>query len=63
MLGEAIKEGASDIHIEPDEGMIRIRQRIDGVLQEDIHLLNIRYLKMSIVQFYKTCCSQRSFTL
>ncbi|MFM9469763.1 ATPase, T2SS/T4P/T4SS family, partial [Streptomyces scabiei] len=29
---------ASDIHIEPDEGMLRIRQRVDGVLQE--HVLN-----------------------
>ncbi len=32
---DAVVSGASDIHIEPDEGMIRIRQRIDGVLQED----------------------------
>ena len=32
---EAVIAGASDIHIEPDEGLIRIRQRIDGVLQED----------------------------
>ncbi|MFT4925793.1 MAG: MSHA biogenesis protein MshE [Phenylobacterium sp.] len=32
---EAVVSGASDIHIEPDEGLIRIRQRIDGVLQED----------------------------
>jgi len=27
---------ASDIHIEPDENQLRIRQRIDGVLQENI---------------------------
>ena len=33
---DAVVSGASDIHIEPDEGMIRIRQRIDGVLQENI---------------------------
>jgi MSHA biogenesis protein MshE len=32
---EAVTSGASDIHIEPDEKLIRIRQRIDGVLQED----------------------------
>ena len=39
---EAVVSGASDIHIEPDEGLIRIRQRIDGVLQEDIlHEANI----------------------
>jgi MSHA biogenesis protein MshE len=28
--------GASDIHIEPDEKVLRIRQRIDGVLHENI---------------------------
>lgn len=33
---EAVMSEASDIHIEPDEGLIRIRLRIDGVLQEDI---------------------------
>jgi type IV pilus assembly protein PilB len=30
----AVKEGASDIHIEPDEGVLRIRYRIDGRLIE-----------------------------
>lgn len=30
----AVKEGASDIHIEPDEGALRIRYRIDGRLIE-----------------------------
>lgn len=33
---DAVMAGASDIHIEPDEGAIRIRQRIDGVLQENV---------------------------
>jgi MSHA biogenesis protein MshE len=33
---DAVMAGASDIHIEPDEGVIRIRQRIDGVLQENV---------------------------
>lgn len=33
---DAIQMRASDIHIEPDEQLIRIRQRIDGVLQENI---------------------------
>ena len=27
---------ASDLHIEPDEGVLRIRQRVDGVLQEQV---------------------------
>lgn len=30
----AIRDGASDIHIEPEENMLRIRYRIDGVMQE-----------------------------
>ena len=32
----AVKSGASDIHIEPDEGVLRIRQRVDGVLYEKL---------------------------
>ncbi len=34
MLGEAIKEGASDIHIETFEQTLSIRFRVDGVLRE-----------------------------
>lgn len=34
MLGEAIKEGASDIHIETFEKELSIRFRVDGVLRE-----------------------------
>lgn len=30
----AIKEGASDIHLEPRESVVQVRYRIDGVLQE-----------------------------
>ncbi|OOZ39608.1 MSHA biogenesis protein MshE [Solemya pervernicosa gill symbiont] len=33
---DAVVAGASDIHIEPDESVLRIRQRIDGVLQEQV---------------------------
>ena len=33
---EAINSRASDIHIEPDETVLRIRQRIDGVLVEQV---------------------------
>lgn len=33
ILSEAIQQGASDIHFEPYEGGLRIRYRIDGVLQ------------------------------
>jgi len=31
---QAVKEGASDIHIEPDKHNVRIRYRIDGMLQD-----------------------------
>jgi type IV pilus assembly protein PilB len=34
MLGEAVRRGASDIHIEPFEHEMRVRYRIDGALQE-----------------------------
>lgn len=33
ILTEAIQQGASDIHFEPLEGEMRVRYRIDGVLQ------------------------------
>ena len=35
---EAIKAGASDIHIEPDDLFVRIRLRIDGVLMNKVIL-------------------------
>lgn len=34
ILVQAIESGASDIHIEPDRRNVRVRCRIDGVLQE-----------------------------
>ncbi|SIN83031.1 general secretion pathway protein E/type IV pilus assembly protein PilB [Sulfurivirga caldicuralii] len=34
ILSDAVKKGASDIHIEPEEKFARLRYRIDGVLQE-----------------------------
>jgi len=39
LLTDAVKRNASDIHFEPEEDYIRIRYRIDGVLQE-IRLLH-----------------------
>ncbi|GMQ88793.1 MAG: MSHA fimbrial ATPase MshE [Gammaproteobacteria bacterium] len=33
---DAVRAGASDIHIEPDENVLRIRRRIDGILHETI---------------------------
>ncbi|MBI4357069.1 MAG: Flp pilus assembly complex ATPase component TadA [Gammaproteobacteria bacterium] len=36
LFEDALQVNASDIHIEPDETVLRIRQRVDGVLQEHI---------------------------
>ena len=33
---DAVQIGASDIHIEPDESVLRIRTRVDGILQEQV---------------------------
>jgi type IV pilus assembly protein PilB len=38
VLAQAVGEGASDIHLEPEEGELRIRFRIDGVLKETAHV-------------------------
>lgn len=32
VICSAVKEGASDIHIEPDDGVLRVRFRVDGAL-------------------------------
>jgi type IV pilus assembly protein PilB len=36
LIYAAVKEGASDIHIEPDDSHLRIRYRVDGVLYEKL---------------------------
>ncbi|KGY07981.1 ATPase, T2SS/T4P/T4SS family [Vibrio sp. MarTm2] len=36
LFEDAIQIGASDIHIEPDADVLRLRQRIDGVLHETL---------------------------
>jgi type IV pilus assembly protein PilB len=38
ILGQAVEDGASDVHFEPDEGEMRVRFRIDGVLREAAHV-------------------------
>ncbi|MEI7814252.1 MAG: ATPase, T2SS/T4P/T4SS family [Coriobacteriia bacterium] len=34
LLREAVSDRASDVHFEPEEGRVRVRYRIDGVLQD-----------------------------
>jgi type IV pilus assembly protein PilB len=38
ILGQAVGEGASDIHFEPVEDEMRVRFRVDGVLREATHV-------------------------
>jgi type II secretory ATPase GspE/PulE/Tfp pilus assembly ATPase PilB-like protein len=33
LLAEAVEQGASDVHLEPEQHLLRIRYRIDGVLR------------------------------
>ncbi len=49
LLTDAVKRNASDVHFEPEEDYIRIRYRIDGVLQE-IRLLHKMYWSGLVVR-------------
>jgi len=44
---DAVQMNASDIHIEPEESALRIRQRVDGVLQESV--INERNIASALV--------------
>ena len=48
-LTDAVKRGASDIHFEPEEGFLRIRYRIDGVLHQ-IRSLHNKYWSSIVVR-------------
>ena len=53
LISQAVKEGASDIHIEPGENELRVRYRIDGVLHEAVmppkHLQNAVISRIKIL--------------
>jgi type IV pilus assembly protein PilB len=38
IIKSAIKKGASDVHVEAQENQVRVRNRVDGVLQDSIKL-------------------------
>lgn len=42
MLADAVREGASDIHLEPESTFVRFRLRIDGILRQ-IRALHLDY--------------------
>jgi MSHA biogenesis protein MshE len=51
LFQSAVQSRASDIHIEPDENVLRIRQRVDGVLLEQT--LNEKRIAPALVQRLK----------
>ena len=51
MFEDAVQIGASDIHIEPEERLLRIRQRVDGELQE--HIMEERNIASALVSRLK----------
>ena len=51
ILEDAVQVRASDVHIEPDENVLRLRMRVDGVLQEQV--LNERRIHAALVSRVK----------
>jgi MSHA biogenesis protein MshE len=54
MFNDAMKARASDIHIEPGENVLRIRLRVDGVLQQQI--IEGRRVASALVTRLKLMC-------
>lgn len=48
-LTDAVKQDASDIHFEPEEGFLRVRYRIDGVLRQ-VRSLHKKYWPAIVVR-------------
>ncbi len=51
ILAEAIKQGASDVHIEPQKDLLVVRNRIDGILTENLR--TDKHLHPSVVSRIK----------
>ncbi len=49
LLNDAVKRNASDIHFEPEQGFLRIRYRVDGVLRQ-IRSLHKNYWSAMVVR-------------
>ena len=54
ILADAVKRGASDIHFEPEEGFLRLRYRVDGVLRQ-IRSLHKDYWSAIVVRLKVMC--------
>lgn len=54
VFADAVQVGASDIHIEPAENILRIRFRVDGFLQEQIiSITEKRHIALALAQRLK----------
>jgi len=51
IITQAIQERASDIHIEPQKNLVRVRYRIDGVLRE--HITAPKYTQAALISRVK----------
>ncbi|HEO63954.1 MAG TPA: type II secretion system protein GspE [Candidatus Omnitrophica bacterium] len=51
IIVQAVRDRASDIHVEPEEKMVRVRYRIDGVLHRVVSLP--KFLQMPIISRIK----------
>jgi type IV pilus assembly protein PilB len=51
VVQQAIRDGASDIHIEPDRRKLRVRYRVDGVLRQEMELP--KYIHPPLISRYK----------
>lgn len=57
ILRYAVDGGASDIHVEPTAGKVRVRFRVDGLLQTSLELP--RNVQSAVVARIKILCSMR----
>lgn len=55
LFEDAVQMNASDIHIEPDETVLRIRQRIDGILHEQV--MKERHIASALISRLKLMAS------
>ena len=54
LLTEAVQQGASDIHFEPENSFLRIRYRVDGVLRQ-AHSLHKSFWPAMVVRLKVMC--------
>src|SRR2546427_587354 len=60
VVHQAVREGASDLHFEPDESNLRIRYRVDGILREAS--IQSKSIHASVVSRVKIMAQDRKST-